>query len=936
VGSRRSTRDPPPGPPVDTLVDAPRSTLLTRDAVTPADDAEITDRVPRARGLVDGAIVDRYVVVSHLGSGGMGAVYAAWDQQLGRRVALKLLHPGPLATEQQARRLRREARALARLDHEHVVRVFDVGEWEGSPWITMEYVDGLDIDAFVKAKQPSREAIVRLFMEAAEGLAAAHALGIIHRDVKGQNILVGADGRVRVGDFGIATFQGEGGEEPPQRPVAHDEISLRNRVTLDGTVLGTPGYMAPEQLEGTDVDARCDQFAFCVALWRAVFGEDPFPAPDAILARFERMRAPPQTPRRRWPALEQVLTRGLRFDVAARHPDMLALHAALDAVLQRPRRRAIGAAAVVVVSLLSGGAIAVVRHDPCGLRAAGAAVLAPLASSSSSSPLVAGALAPWVERWTASAIAVCRQDELDDDVRAARLRCFEARRQDAAALVGLVIDGRVSDDAGLQAALALPPPVSCLDDRGATPADPEGTALLSSARMALLAGEPAVAEAAATQAMTRARSLGHDAFVADAARLVGQAAMHRGALVEAEAAFRDGIGAAMASGAARTEAMLWTGLIELLVDKFKRRDEARTLAPWMQAAARRFPDDLDLQGERLVVEALLANESGDHRGGAGRATEAFTLALRRDPVSPHAIARATDLRALLLAASGEQQAAIAALREGVDIMRRSLPEHHIRFMALHNTLGLALRRAGDLAGARRAFVDSVTVAERQRRPADHAALHGVPLANIGAIDLVDGDLQNARERATRAHALLVGSIGPASDRVSYVDELLAFVAAAEGRFDDARRHAADIVARHAARDPGGLLHSRSIVLVEAIEVEAATPTTRRARLATARARLAAVVAVNDGGRASLALGRAAFALVAGDDAEARVFLDAAAASHVDQHGSAEERELYAGLRALLDDHSPALVPDYVPLGRLVREAVAKPRAGASGPSPRRP
>lgn len=927
MGSRRNTRDPHSAPAVDTLVDAPRSTLLTSDTAASVADGEVTDRVPRARGLVDGAIVDRYVVLSHLGSGGMGAVYAAWDQQLGRRVALKLLHPGPLTTEQQARRLRREARALARLNHEHVVRVFDVGEWDDSPWITMEYVDGQDIDAFVRATRPSRERIVRLFMEAARGLAAAHALGVIHRDVKGQNILVGADGRVRVGDFGIATFQGEAVDEPPQRPVAHDEISLRHRVTLDGTVLGTPGYMAPEQLEGTDVDARCDQFAFCVALWRAVFGEDPFPGPDAILARFERMRQPPQLPRRRWPALEQVLARGLRFEVAARHPDMTALHDALDAVLRRPRRLAIGAAAIVVSALLATGAVAAVRHDPCGLQAAGASVLAPL--SSSSSPLVHGALSPWVERWTLSAIGACREAGIDDAVREARLRCFEARRQDATALVALVVDGRVSDDAALQAALGLPPPSSCLDDRQISPPDPDGAALLASARMALLAGEPAVAEAAAQQALTRARSLGHDAFVADAHRLLGQAAMHRGALPEAEAAFRDGIAAAMSSGAARTEAMLWTGLIELLGDKFKRRDEARALLPWMLAAARRFPDDLDLQAERLVVEALMANEAGDRRRGAAHATESFTLALRRDPVSPHAVARATNLRALLLAGSGEQQQAIAALREGVEIMQRSLPPHHIRFMALHNTLGLALRRAGDLEGARRAFSDAVTVAERQRRPEDHAAIHGVPLANIGALDLAEGDLVNARARAMRAHALLVGSIGPASDRVSYVDELLALVAAAEGRFVDARRHADDMVARHAARDPGGVLHGRGVGLQAALDVEAAAPSTRLATLKAARAQLARYVARNDAARAGVSLARAGLALVAGDVAEARLFLDAAAASHLDQHGSAEERELLAGLRAFIDDGSVALVPAYVPLGRLVRETAGARRPRTS-------
>lgn len=918
-------------PSADTTADAPRSTLLSDAAVLTSDTAGAgagrdTDRVPRA-GLHDGAIVDRYVMLSHLGSGGMATVHAAWDQKLGRQVALKLLHSGPFATEKHALRLHREARALAKVNHDHVVRVFDVGEWEGRPFITMELVDGQDIDAYIEAHTPAPEAIVRLYIDAGRGLAAAHALGVIHRDVKGDNIFVGADGRARIGDFGIATMAGETGDSASlmERPTGHDEMSLRNRVTAAGVVLGTPGFMAPEQVEGSAVDARCDQFSFCVALWQAVFGQDPFPANDSILARFERMQQAPATPKRRWPALEQALARGLRFEAKDRHADMATLLVALDDVLMRPRRLAMAAGAAVIMAALGLSGIAAARHDPCDLRAAGAAVRGPPLSSSAS-PLLEAALTPWLARWTASAVAVCREDGLEEEVRAARLRCFEARRKDAIALVGLVVEGRVSDDAGVQAALALAPPSSCLDDRQVSPADPEGTAALAAARMALLTGEPATAESGGMAALARARGLGHDALVADAALVVGQAAMHRGGLAEAEAALREGIAAAMTAGAARTEAMLWTSLVDLLGDKFKRREEARALLPWMEAAVRRFPGDVDLQGEGLIVRALMANEAEDRRTAAALATEAFVLALQRDPVSPHAVARATNLRTLWLAASGEQAQAISALREGVEIMRRSLPEHHIRFLALHNSLGLALRRAGDIEGARRAFTEAVAIVEHQHRPADHEALHGVPLMNLAALELVAGDTARARERATRAHALLVGSIGSASDRVSYADERLALVAAAEQRFTDARRHANDMIARHATREAGGFLHGRGVVLAAAIDVEAAAaPKARGAGIAAARARLDAFTTTNNGARASVGLARAALALAAGDRAEARLLLAAAEASDLAQTGSAEERDLHVGLRSVLDDGSVVLLPPYVPLGRIVREAAETPR-----------
>jgi serine/threonine protein kinase len=246
----------------------------------------------------------------------MGSVYAAWDPRLGRRVAIKLLHAGPWSTERHALRLEREARTLGRLNHENVVRVFDVGEWEGKPFLTMEFVDGKDLVAFIAEERPSREAIVRLFMQAGHGLVAAHALGVVHRDVKGQNIFVGADGRARIGDFGIARLASEttGDVPPPGSPAVSFELTLRKPVTLDGVIVGTPKFMAPEQLEGGRVDARSDQFSLCVALWIAVFGEDPFPASSTLLARFERTHAPPHTPLKRWPALEVVVARGLAFD----------------------------------------------------------------------------------------------------------------------------------------------------------------------------------------------------------------------------------------------------------------------------------------------------------------------------------------------------------------------------------------------------------------------------------------------------------------------------------------------------------------------------------------------------------------------------------------------------------------------------------------------
>ncbi len=329
--------------------------------IDPELDPDLTDRVgPSPRPVLEnGAIVDRYVILSHLGSGGMGAVYAAWDQKLARRVALKLLHGDRRRGQDNAWRLQREARALARLDHDNVVRVFDVGTWNDAPYITMELVDGAGLDTSLADKRLSKSQILSAFIAAGQGLAAAHRLGVVHRDVKAQNIFVGVDGRARIGDFGIAIVVGDtdddpsrSGELPPGFLVDRDD-SASEGATVAGAILGTPAYMAPEHFEGKKVDARADIFSFCVALWRAIFDEDPFGAPPTTLARRDQIKAGPLKPKRRDAALEAVLAKGLRFRVKERTPSMTALLSELEWLAGRGRRRRLMAAAAVVVVVVA-------------------------------------------------------------------------------------------------------------------------------------------------------------------------------------------------------------------------------------------------------------------------------------------------------------------------------------------------------------------------------------------------------------------------------------------------------------------------------------------------------------------------------------------------------------------------------------------------------
>ena len=284
----------------------------------------------------------RFVVLSQLGVGGMGTVYAAYDEKLDRRVALKVLHRDEGATS-AAQRTLREAQAMARVSHPNIVQIYEVGEVHGQVFIAMEFVPGIPLSAWQTPPRSWREILV-LYRQAAHALQAAHSVGLIHRDFKPDNVLVDPAGIVRVVDFGVARMiQSDppaqvDQEQPPPRSVLSDEApppSVRPNVALtsEGVVVGTLGYMAPEQLFGRAVDHRCDQFAFCAALHEALFGTLPYPGDNVATLR-ESMQRAQRSPRGRSADIPeeivQAIERGLSLEVEQRFADMSELLAAID------------------------------------------------------------------------------------------------------------------------------------------------------------------------------------------------------------------------------------------------------------------------------------------------------------------------------------------------------------------------------------------------------------------------------------------------------------------------------------------------------------------------------------------------------------------------------------------------------------------------------
>ncbi|MCA9698738.1 MAG: serine/threonine protein kinase [Myxococcales bacterium] len=224
-------------------------------------------------------VIGRYRVRELAGFGAHAFIYAAWDEERERMVAIKLLRDTGMIRPDQRSRFLREAKALSRLDHPNVVHIYEVGVHEGRSFLAMELVEGRSLRAWQKESPRSTNEILRAYLDAGRGLAAAHAAGLMHRDFKPDNVMVGDDGRVRVADFGLArSTRGTDSFQTIENMTPGLAAALEAGPDLLATVgvSGTPAYMALEQHFGRRTDARADQFAFCVALWEALFGQRPY------------------------------------------------------------------------------------------------------------------------------------------------------------------------------------------------------------------------------------------------------------------------------------------------------------------------------------------------------------------------------------------------------------------------------------------------------------------------------------------------------------------------------------------------------------------------------------------------------------------------------------------------------------------------------------
>ena len=735
---------------------------------------DATDPLERPPTLVAGGRLGRYHILQLLGAGGMGAVYAAYDSVLDRRVALKLLRaPSARAHERLGMRLEREAQAMAKLAHPNVVAVHDVGSAGGQLFVAMEYVDGSTLRQWLRAEPRTWSQIRDMFVQAGRGLSAAHAAGLVHRDFKPDNVLIGLDGRARVADFGLARAL-EGGPPPPlPREEAPDSpIRVEMQITADGMLVGTPRYMAPEQLRGDVAGARADQFAFAVALYEALYGQRPF-APDEPFARLNaielgQVREPRDArgaPEWVWAALRPALSN----DPQLRHASMDVLLEALLQDAMRPRTGWRTAAAVVAgIAAVAGAAGWALRPD---LRCQGApallegtwdaprraSVVAALGGQSERAERTAAALDGYAREWAAMHQEACTAARIRGDQTLAtmelRMACLERRRKDLGYLVALLVEPDPALGAqAVDAALGLPAIRSCADtsalsDRAPLPADPAARAAID--------------------------ALSEQLSEVNALRLAGRYPESLGRLVLLEAE-----SARLGYRPLQAEVLFQRGLV---LDRSGRQADAQRALVEASYAAEAGRDDAlktSIVGRLAMVSGRLGRfEEGEHWARVGRAS------LERGGGDPEAEGALLGNVASLRLEEGKTDEAVAAYERSARLLTAALgPDAPQTLNALSN-LAAAHSRGEHPEQAVRLLEQAIPAIERLRG-ASHPALF-VPLWNQGYSLMRLHRFPAAHAAAARALDLARRALGESHPRVGAALDLEGTILQEEGRFREA-------------------------------------------------------------------------------------------------------------------------------------------------------
>ncbi|NTX60717.1 serine/threonine protein kinase [Myxococcus sp. CA051A] len=802
----------------------PACRVLVAEAVASVDDGAsqpTASPTPPWEPLSPGTSLGRYVVMARIGAGGMGVVYSARDPELDRRVALKILRfdtiqPARLAEAQG--RLLREAQATARVVHPNVVAIHDFGRVDERVFLAMEFVEGTTLGARMRAgRMPWRE-VLGLFLQAGQGLAAAHAAGLVHRDFKPDNVLIDKAGWVRITDFGLVRILDEGDEPSKSGPLLAVQSVPDVSLTQTGALLGTPGYMSPEQARGERPDARSDQFSFCVALLEALYGVRPSAqACHGDVTPAERTREVRARQREAgvpdWVHL--AVLKGLSPTPGDRHASMDVL---LRALRQEPRSRRqkllMGAAAAVLLLAVGAGVFVSTRPALCaddpgafnGVWDAKARESVRTALFKGNLPYAADTwrvveqtLDVYARDWMTVSRHACEDTHVHGRQTEAmferQLLCLDQRRKDASALVDVLTsaDTEVLQNAA-RAVGSLEDIARCSDVRTLTasrppPKDPESRRKLealqkdfATVRARLHAGQPKPALELASTLPARAEGLDYPPLQVEML----------GVLAQAQAEARDKkavqtlhkhIQTAQAAGLDWHVADGWVSLLRVASRQAK-PDPEDQYASHAAAAVQRLGGDVFLEVTLATNLASFLQAKGKLPEAVAQGLRALELARKRYPPTDPRLATPVLTAGTMLSYAGRFSESAALLREALERYTAHFGPNHpdvavvLQVLAVQETY---LNQYQEALGHQRRALDIYTGSHGAESPVVASALHNI--ANM--LRHVEGGNEAAIEHYRRAVAIREKVLGPESPKLASSLSGLGQVLRDLGRADEA-------------------------------------------------------------------------------------------------------------------------------------------------------
>ncbi len=830
--------------------------------VTDGDDPQQTKTAAYegAKRFVDGTLdrgttLGRYVMLDHVGSGGMGVIYSAYDPDLDRKVALKILRAekfAPWQAGEARQRLLREAKALARLAHPNVVAVHDVGLVNGQVFLAMEFIEGTDLWTWLRQERRDWRQILRLFVQAGTGLAAAHRAGLTHRDFKPANVMLGDDGRVRVLDFGLAILRdgdavpgadaGSAGDDPhdPRSSDRSGSASGSDRLTATGRVLGTPAYMAPEQYDDSAGTAASDQFSFCVALWEALYGELPFAGKTRgeMRANMRAGRLRPVPRGSQIPAwLRKAVTRGLALEPAGRHPSLEALLAALE---RKPPRRWLAAALATAVA---SGILGTYLHQRSARLCQGAEQhlagiwdaerKAAIRSAILASPRpYAGGLwqgietmldehvGAWVEMRRDACAATRLRGEQSEQLLDLRIDCLDRNLTELQALTDLLAGaGAETVDRSVQAAGKLSSLASCADNRALTavippPADEPARQLaldlrrdLAETKALLNLGISERLESAAQAITAQLEQVAYAPVEAEAYRLLGLIAEHGDNFEIAEKRF---IQASARADQGRHDESRFRSDISLVWVLGQQRADLEAARGWLELARgtlERLGRPPELVASWHQSAAMLHLRAGDYQSAGEAAELAADLSRRHNGPSHRLTVRSLSTLGNALFRQARYQEALDTFDEVTAIRLRTLGPAHPNVAYSQQAQGELLKNLGRLDEARDVLTAAVATLEQALGPS-HSRV-AITLESLGNTYSRLGQLEQALATLRRSLAIKRDLHGEESSAVAASLNNIALVLRNQLRYPEAEENLRRALAIHQQAD--GAEHPETLI-----------------------------------------------------------------------------------------------------------------------------